>query len=185
MKIFWLFLFFTSVVFSQNAYLESPINTVIWNENYKLEWKDFKGVLDPNIFANALTTYKIEIIPENVLVDAEDNIQDYKNLTVVAKFIKDKSWSISKSDNLLAHEQLHFDIVELFSRKIRKKFNELKSENEQRFSIYASAYELLWQECRKYQKKYDSETESGILIDENNIWINKIKQEISDLDKYR
>ncbi len=115
----------------------------------------------------------------------EDNIQNYENLTVVAKFYKDKSWVTSRTDGLLAHEQLHFDIAELYARKIRKKFSELKSVNEQRFAVYASAYELLWQECREYQKMYDSQTKNGILTEENNIWINKVLNEIMELNEFK
>lgn len=120
MKLYWIIFLFTTVVLSQNTDDEYESNKIIWNQDKKLEWKDFTGVLDPNLFGNALTSYKIEIIPENVLVDAEDNIQNYENLTVVAKFYKDKSWATSRTDGLLAHEQLHFDIAELYARKIRK-----------------------------------------------------------------
>ncbi len=185
MKIFWFLLLFTTGAFSQNAFDNSNLNTIVWNHNEKLEWKDFTGILAPNLFGNALTSYKIEIVPENVLVDAEDNIQGYENLTVIAKFYKDKSWTISQTEDLLAHEQLHFDIAELYARRIRKKFSELKNIKEKRFSVYALAYEHLWQECRQYQKTYDSETKNGILKEENVIWINKIKQEILDLDRFK
>lgn len=184
MKIFLLLFLLGTGALSQNSYPNSDSNTIIWNQDQKLEWRDFTGVLDPNIFGNALTSYKIEIVPENVLVDAEDNIQGYENLTVVAKFYKDKSWTISQNENLLAHEQLHFDIAEVYSRMLRKKFSELKRMKEKRFSVYASAYEVLWQECRQYQKKYDSETKNGVLKVENNMWIHKIKQEILELDGF-
>lgn len=185
MKLYWIIFLFTTVVLSQNTDDEYESNKIIWNQDKKLEWKDFTGALDPNLFGNALTSYKIEIIPENVLVDADDNIQNYENLTVVAKFYKDKSWVTSRTDGLLAHEQLHFDIAELYARKIRKKFSELKSVNEQRFAVYASAYELLWQECREYQKMYDSQTKNGILTEENNIWINKVLNEIMELNEFK
>jgi hypothetical protein len=185
MKIFCFLSFISSQLLAQNGFDALDLNLIIWEPNKKLEWKDFSGTMDPNLFGNALTTYSIEIVPENVMVDGEDNIQGYENLTVVTKFYKDKSWTVSRTDNLLKHEQLHFDIAELYARKIRKKFSDLINLEEKKFDAYANAYEVLWQECRQYQKKYDLETKNGILVDQNSIWTNKIRQEIKMLDNYR
>ncbi len=184
MKLLWFLFFYTTRILSQNNTDESN-NTILWNQNIQLEWKDFSGEIDPNLFGSALTTYSIEIIPENVLVDREDNIQGYENLTVIAKFYKDKSWSVVKTYELLSHEQLHFDIAELYARKIRKKFSGLKEKGEQKFSSYATAYEVLWQKCREYQKTYDYNTKNGILIARNKWWINKVNEELTELNKYK
>ena len=82
---------------------------------------------------------------------------------------------------LLKHEQLHFDIAELFCRKINLKFRELQSNNIKNFDTYQNAYSSLWNECRKYQKEYDFETYHGFFKDTNNEWILKIKSELNNI----
>lgn len=100
---------------------------IVWSENRKLTWSDFKGKPDKNSAGSASTACKIEIRPVNVLVDEKGNIQNYKPLKAVALFFPDLSWVKKKKTHLLLHEQLHFDIVELYSRKLNRKFAELKT----------------------------------------------------------
>ncbi len=160
-------------------------DTVIpWNKSQKLKWKDFLGTLDPDIFAYALTSYKIDIIPESVAVDNNDNILNYKTLSVTANFYKKQSWSVSQDLNLLNHEQLHFDIAELFARKIRKRFSELKTIEEKRFSVYWNEYSKLWKDCRAFQKQYDIETNHGAKLDENKKWAENIGSLLEAFKEY-
>jgi hypothetical protein len=130
--------------------------------------------MNPDIFAYAVTSYKIEILPENVQVDPKNNILNYQDLTVLAKFHKNQSWTVSDDLDLLNHERLHFDIAELFARKIRKSFFKLKTAKERSYSKYWNAYTVLWKECRLQQKQYDLETNHGTKKIENDKWIAKI-----------
>jgi len=174
-----LIIFLTLFAFSQDKNASENDSIISWNNERALQWSDFQGKLNPEVFAFAVTSYKIEIIPEHVIVDQDDNIQNYDVLNVVTNFYKYHSWTVSTDNDLLKHEQLHFDIAELFARKIRKRFSELKSTNEKGFSTYWKAYNTLWIACRKLQKQYDAETNHGVKKVENLKWIEKI---IHDLD---
>ena len=156
-----------------------------WNHNQKLSWNDFLDKPDDNIIADALTSYKIEVIPSNVIVDEQDRIQNYHELSVKANFYKYHSWSIEKTKELLKHEQLHFDIAELYARKMRKEFVKMQNKNESRFESYLNCYNQLWKECRKLQQEYDFETNHGRLKEMNLKWINKITNELEKLDNYK
>ena len=107
-----------------------------------LSWSDFQGVVDPNTFGRAKTSYKIDIIPENVKVDEQDRIQGFEALTVDARFYKKQSWTtVPINDTIvLGHEQIHFHIAEIFARKIRKKFINLQKNKEARFAVYSESY---------------------------------------------
>lgn len=177
-----LFVFICSLGFSQE-FNKTHLDTVIpWSRSEKIEWKDFLGKLNPDIFAYAITSYKIDIMPEHVAVDANDNILNYQDLTVVANFYKKQSWTISKDTNLLNHERLHFDIAELFARKIRKRFSELKSLKEQQFSVYWDEYSVLWKACKDFQKQYDIETNHGAKEEENHKWSKKVNSQLDRLE---
>tara|TARA_R100000935_G_scaffold23395_3_gene42763 strand:- start:5446 stop:6045 length:600 start_codon:yes stop_codon:yes gene_type:complete len=152
-----------------------------WDSARKLRWTDFKGKVDPNKFGSAMTSHKIEILPTNVLVDENDNIQNYEQMTVEAQFFTNKSWTTSNNNDILKHEQLHFDIAELYARKIRKRFEELKSDGVATFSKYQECYTIFWKECRKIQKQYDNETSHGQYKNVNQRWATNITNQLEEL----
>ena len=80
-------------LFSQENRIYIDDNIISWSNTNKLQWHDYKGTMNPDIFAYAVTSYKIDIIPENVKVDAQDHILNYQDLTVKANFYKNNSWT--------------------------------------------------------------------------------------------
>lgn len=111
---------------SQTSKMKVPDSIIVWSVASELMWADFKGSSDDVLFGAASTSYKIDIIPDNVMVDEDDNIQGYEKMNVSARFYKNQSWTTTTKNSILIHERLHFDIAELFARKIRKRFEELK-----------------------------------------------------------
>ncbi len=158
-----------------------------WDTERKLTWDDFKASTDPDTygFNDAMTTYTLEILPETVQVDEQDRIQGYQKMDIATYFFKKKSWTV-KTDNLslLAHEQLHFDIAELFARKMRKRFAELKKNKIDTFDAYQNTYTTLWKSCRMYQRQYDDETKHGKDIESNEKWIKKVHKELQELNDF-
>ena len=179
--------FFLLLIVFQNPVLSQEDSTILWNPKLKLSWSDFQGKVSPDVYGKANTSYKIEIVPVDVLVDEYDNIQGYEKLTVEARFYKKQSWTtVSLNDTIvLNHEHLHFDIAELFARKIRKRFKALKNNREAKFSTYSREYKLLWIECRKYQREFDFETDHGRALDLNKLWYDKVKKELLLLEEFK
>ncbi|MDC8005660.1 DUF922 domain-containing protein [Aureisphaera galaxeae] len=155
-----------------------PDSVVVWNPTKKLMWTDFQGEVGKYDFGRASTSYKIVIVPETVLVDEDDRIQGYEKMTAKAHFYKTTSWTATQNYQVLVHERLHFDIAELFARKVRKRFAELKAEKEARFSVYYKEYNAIWKECRSLQKQYDSETNHGRNLKENEEWATLVNEEL-------
>jgi len=129
-----------------------------WNERRKLIWSDFQAEPPVQSAHAALTNSGINL--DLRLENKEFNVK------VHARFNPDKSWKrrdIENSEYLLAHEQLHFDLTELYARKLRKAFLTRKwKENENVNAIFNDLYQsnqtLLW----KVQEIYDAETEHSI-----------------------
>jgi hypothetical protein len=159
-------------------------STLIWDSSRKLQWTDFKGHVDPNKFGSAMTSHKIEIKPTNVMVDENDNIQGYQKMTVEAQFFMNKSWTATSSQHILSHEQLHFDIAELYARKIRQRFEEFKTNGIASFSKYQECYNLFWKESRNVQKRYDEETKHGQNKLKNKNWAIKIARQLDELKEF-
>ncbi|HPF12292.1 MAG TPA: DUF922 domain-containing protein [Flavobacteriaceae bacterium] len=158
---------------------------ITWDKSRQLVWDDFKDAVDWNDpIGNAMTSYKIVVVPENVLVDEEDHIQNHEKLSVVANFYCYHSWVNKRTENLLRHEQTHFDIAELFARKLRKRFETLKSQGEKRFSVYYSEFKEYSALCREMQKKYDRETQHGNDFQANDTWKELIQKELGSFRDY-
>ncbi len=82
---------------------------------------------------------------------------------------------------MLAHEQLHFDIAELHSRKMNKRFAALQDKKIAKHEAYWQVYEEVWQECLAVQRKYDQETEHGLKKEVNREWFQKIEKQLKEL----
>ncbi len=102
-----------------------PDNDVIlWKKDRPLTWDDFKGK-PPKRFAVASTNY--DILQKVLSINKDSSCVEVK-----AVFFSNKSWKREKwiDKTVLIHEQKHFDIVELYARKLRKliRSNTYKSE---------------------------------------------------------
>lgn len=185
MRTYVVIIFFLSTL---DILSQKTTNIIKWEEGVTLKPEDFRATKGPNKVdrKGGLTTYKIEILPKEVAVDEQDRIIGYQKMTVAAYFYKNKSWLWDKGDNrLLIHEQLHFDIAELFARKIRKAFKKLKTQKIKYFDAYQLAYNKLWQACRVYQKEYDLKTLNGTDYNANEQWATQVRQELLELQAYQ
>lgn len=161
--------------------LKGSSQVIEWNADRPLVWDDYQKnhtAKETDGLWAAKTVYKVEIEPLNVLVDANDNIQNYEDMTVVAQFFPKKSWVLQRNDTLLMHEQLHFDIAELYARKMRYEFSKLQKAKTRRMDDYQEVWNRNWQACKREQDQYDEDSNHGLNHDENNMWKLRIEAKL-------
>lgn len=154
---------------------------ILWQADRKLTWDDFKGTPDKRSRFQAMTS--VFVAYKNEYTDRE-----YK-ITIQCLFDKDRSWSKSKgedSEELLKHEQLHFDIAELIARKMRKEIAALPAAEWKKTAhaiegIYKKYYGT---DFNNMSTKYDEETNHGIIKNKQAVWSQKIATELKKLDKH-
>ncbi len=152
---------------------------MFWQKGRRLTWDDYKGKKQKR-FAAASTVYSMY---RTIYINADKNIV----ASVKAVFYPKDSWKNSYIDDaLLAHEQRHFDIVELYARKLRKQLNEIKvkdkNDAEQKLD---SLYTIIDKEMDAFQDKYDEDTDYSMAHDEQHTWIKKIDADIESLATYQ
>lgn len=150
---------------------------VLWNGK-KLKWKDFKGSVDTSVHNDAITFTTLE---EKYSVNPQKQI----HFTIAAWFFP-RSWVKpgKESYRLLEHEQLHFTLVELYARKIRKYLSGRFFYNSTYKEELSFLFKRFWQELRNDQKRYDEETNhSGNKIKQED-WLNSVNREMAQLSKY-
>lgn len=108
---------------------------------------------------------------------------------VEAVFLPQKSWARddrrSRSDRVLAHEQLHFDIAELSARKLRKALSELPEWSVDLKQRANALFEKSVEEGEQMQKRYDHETNHGLDLKQQERWQIFVAEELQKLSAFR
>lgn len=154
-----------------------------WNENYKLTWEDFKAQPRTQVDAVALTVSGISFSYSL----SQNNNGDYQYQTFVeAHFYPEKSWYKPEVSNshILLHEQLHFDLTELYARKLRKRIAEFKFTKQIRTELNQLNDDIN-EELEMAQNKYDQETNHSIDIEAQKRWEEYITKELKKLSAFR
>lgn len=155
---------------------------IVWTKGRKLNWNDFQIVKK-----NRDTINRISRVAESEiaidLISVPINSYDYKYV-IFPYFYKKYSTTNTTDEFVLNHEQLHFDIAELFARKMRQKIKQL-SKKEFDVDLYNSEIDALYEHYFSYQESYDKETEHSIKIDKQQEWNKKITKELDGLSNYK
>lgn len=149
-----------------------------WSSDQKLEWNDFMGKSVKSSKNEAMTDSGMSI---------SFACRDGKPDVLIRTFFDRKgSWTKdSESAYLLAHEQLHFDITELFVRKLRKRLDALGDDCQRVNSHIQDFYDRTYNEYVKYQDRYDRETRHSIDTTAQRQWQTQVWQELNELKKFR
>lgn len=137
-----------------------------WNEHRKLSWDDFKGAAENADYESAAATccsigFRI--------INTKDG---FPRLSVYNTFYVDKSWVKEDAhiESILAHEQGHFDLCELYTRKLRMRFATvditIANEKVELMKIYSE----LNDEYEACQQAYERETAHGTRIADQKRW---------------
>ncbi|MES2647099.1 MAG: DUF922 domain-containing protein [Bacteroidota bacterium] len=146
-------------------------DTLFWKAADTLTWNDFKGM--PNRSARYLAISATGITYTYRYTDAGLNFQ------VRAFFVRSKSWRNYGTDlKVLKHEQGHFDITEIYARKLASQMQQLKpTKSNFRKSVEALGESII-NEKNKTQKQYDLETGSGTKRKMQRKWETAIQQQL-------
>ncbi len=158
-------------LFSGGILMAQDYETIAWSADHQLSWADFKG--KPPKVARAAATTASGISYEFSTLETNDALElDY---TVATFFYPTKSWYQPEicDENILSHEQLHFDISELFARKMRKLMEETKFTKNVKAEVRA-IYSQINKELAQFQNVYDTETNFSRNKEEQLRWNKKI-----------
>ena len=155
---------------------EKGEDTLSWSSSRRLEWADYKGKPDPGSDAAASTATYLGF-------EYSIHNQDF-SFKISCRFSKNNSWGVVKNEYILSHEQGHFDIAEIFARRLNKKMGEYQFNKDSYRRELDNLYNDILEENEKMQKQYDSETDYS----RNKIvqagWLKKIYGVLEELKNY-
>ena len=161
-----------------NAFAQSAADSLSWDENRKLTWDDFQGKPEEKTIFGARTYTDIKY----KLYDSGTGCR----IVVRCLFLKKISWKADQNITpySLQHEQLHFDLSELYARKLRKAFKEYKYSKDSVSYNVAAIYKKICAEKTEFNNQYDKETFHQVDRTRQLIWNNKIYYMLEELKEY-
>lgn len=165
--------------FSLSAQKVNPKVHKLWNPAEPLSWSDFKGLPDSRLVTGK--GHSDAGIHTMIIVDYCCQEEGEMDICFQAAIHRTKSWSVSDSESLLVHEQLHFDITELITRKIRRAISRSSATTaNEKYRVYLRAVK----EFSKIQIRYDRETDHGLRPVRQLKWKEKVLRELEELKAF-
>ena len=153
----YLFLFLTVIITTPES--------IQWR---KLSWNDFNGSVSSGAAASTATEISFQT--------KEKGGRYY--FTATALFAPKSSFTTTKSEKTLRHEQLHFDITELFARKINKEIEKYQGGSYQDCARAGVIYDSLCTLWDRMEEDYDRETEHSMNEGAQKRWENYVCGEL-------
>lgn len=154
------------------------IDIVEWKENRRLTYNDFKGPQDSTFLvyghpANGAASM-------NLIAQFAYDSTNTMTANVTNVFYKGKSWMVIRKPSVLNHEQGHFDISEIYARRLRKEIEILMDKGVEDEVTFRQLFNKYLQELKEFQDAYDSETHHGSIDTKQIHWDRKIEKELNN-----
>jgi hypothetical protein len=176
-----LVIFLLGLRFILSSYIlkDKEEEVIIWQEDRSLTWNDFRGVPESRNSV-ASTYYNI-----NTLVKEDE---DNSKIEIKAIFFPTRSWKRKDRNDrsILIHEQKHFDITELFARKLRKKIRAGKYKSfRELIKVIDKLYEENDRAMEICQDEYDRQTDHSRNGTKQREWNKRIEQALNELGDFK
>jgi hypothetical protein len=151
-------------------------DVIAWDSAIKLTWADFAGKADLGSPYNAATISGIlyKIYPRS------DGYSD----SIIAVFYTSESWVKDRTESALIHEQGHFDITEIFARKLRKRLQEFVPRRGDLNHQLNLLYDEMERERDAMENLYDQETGHSADPVRQARWNVRIRNELRALEEF-
>jgi len=159
--------------------LAAHAQSIPWDQHQSLTWNDFKArprrnTGEPSAMTDTGFRAQLECRADTL------------DIRVAAEFYPASSWikPPRKSIELLHHEQGHFDLTELYARKMRKAIRDASLN----CAAEAAGKKILAQldrEWERAEKQYDAATSDGTDAVNQKDASEKIAQQLAELSRYK
>ncbi len=159
----------------------APANpaAIAWAADRPLTWADFKGrpqLGDPEA---ALTSAD--------LLSGAKCTDFVFSATVAPTFNPAASWvrnAKAATPALLRHEQLHFDLTEVYARRLRQKLRDAHLDCQKLQPAFDRLTHAVYNEWAREENRYDGETAHGLNAAKQALWDRQIQQQLADLQAF-
>lgn len=183
----WLPLFY--IVLSASGLFSQQVPLIEYAAVTSFHWGMFKGKVNIE-HLNEIGDNTQAVTVSKLSYTAAAITDRSATLKVVAEFNPNESWTrypkMERQEIALDHEKRHFDITEIYARKIRKAITTGHFTSKQFNDSLDTLFKELTSQHRAEQKKYDFETMHSMDTTQQqkwNKWIDKQLEELSDYSR--
>ena len=162
---------------------QSTSRILKWDKHPALTWSDFQArprrtTGEPSAVTD--TGFRVQLECRETTLD----------IRIDAEFYPTSSWvkPPRKSPELLRHEQGHFDITELYARKMRKAIRDANitcEDDRQAEAAGKKIFNQLDQQWEKAEKQYDADTSDGTNPVKQKEASERIAKELAELSRWK
>ena len=150
-----------------------------WSPEFRLAWSDFRAEQSRgrgNAVAASTCGFGYEGIVQG----------DQIRVNVYVRFYCEESWHNNnyRLDEILAHEQLHFDICELYGRILYNNIVDLRKRGQLTEKNLGKTLKKLRDEYDQVQEKYDRETSHSMNSEKQVEWRQRIDNALKRYSNY-
>ena len=147
-----------------------------WSSAKRLTWDDYLAIPSSASDAAAITSTAL-----GIEYHIRNNSLTYK---ITCRFSKTRSWGRYRTTYILQHEQGHFDITEIYARKLAKEISDYKFSPRKYQEDLSKIYKKVMDEKEEYQAQYDLETDYSRNKEKQSVWLKKIADELEEMDNF-
>ena len=154
-----------------------------WSSTWRLTWANFQGRPPTAGNEGARTAYG--------LYYAWSCKGERFGFRVVAGFHPTRSWvkqavvkNPAENARVLRHEQTHFDITEVFARRLRKELGSVSRPCAQSDAALKAIARRIVDEERRTQQRYDSESNHGLIENRQADWNFEVAKMLQAVERY-
>jgi predicted secreted Zn-dependent protease len=153
--------------------------TLHWSAKRPLVLADFQGRPRPNEAHAALTS-------ATVVAQVACKSNKFTG-SVQAAFDPTRSWvrdPATITAKLLRHEQLHFDIAEVYARRLRQKLTGTQIPCAQLGTMFERLSNGIYADWEKAEDQYDRDTNHGLIPAQQQAWEARVQQQLAELEAF-
>lgn len=162
---------FFSASAKENKESSTNVNAAVagvfhWNDHNRLSWDDFRGPVHATDEESAAATHC------GIGFKMVNNAGAEPAVVVFNTFYPGKSWvrDDARMPSILVHEQGHFDLCELYTRKLRERMNSADLHAADVRTLLMDIYAAVSREYEAAQQSYEQETIHGTNLPEQERW---------------
>ena len=156
---------------------------IAWSSTWRLVWSNFQGRPPDSGNEGARTAYG--------LYYAWSCKGDAFGFRVVAAFHPTRSWvkpavvkNPGENARVLRHEQTHFDITEVYARRLRQQLSTVRAPCTKSDAELKSIARRFVEEERQTQRRYDQESNHGLITNRQADWNFEVARMLKEVERY-
>lgn len=164
-----------------------PDSAMPWSERRPLEWPDFIGPPPQPDAREAARTTTVLYYAWRCHGGATESFE----FAAIAGFVPRSSWvrrgipaDTLNSSRVLRHEQTHFDLAEVYARRLRRRFGGISRPCAQTDADLKSVAAEVVREEASAQRLYDAETDHSLITQRQADWERQVASQLAALNRY-